>query len=232
MTPTIDPSCVIERVGKTMNPTSSTITIPNRQEASGQKRKLHPNAKDPRSPVEYLNATFQTLGVKVEPSREKNYFIKLTPEMIEAYDKDVIQAVRERDLDKIKKFHAKGTNLQCCNRFGESLIHMACRNGLTEIVTFLVQDANVSLHVRDDYGRTPLHDACWTVKPNFELMDFLIQQAPELLALSDVRGHIPFAYVRKNHWQEWIDFLSEREDLFRHCDQKIPKSHRLQPEVA
>ena len=193
---------------------------------SGQKRKLC-DVVDHSDPVDFLKSTFEEYGLKVESSRDKNYFIQPTPEMIEAYDKEVLSAVREKNLEKIKKFHEGGKDMQCCNRFGESVIHMACRNGLTEIVKFLVKEAKVSLYVRDDYGRTPLHDACWTVKPNFELMDFLILQAPELLSLSDVRGHIPLAYVRKNHWSQWVEFLSQRSSLLRNCN-RIPSHSKVE----
>ena len=200
-----------------MNSTSSVVNV----SLTGKKRKMSPT-KELMSPVLFLTNTFKEYGLKVESSRDKAYFVQPTPEMIEAYDKDVIRAIRERSIEKLKKFHNDGKDMQCCNRFGESLIHMACRNGLTDIVKFLVKDAKVSLHARDDYGRTPLHDACWTVKPNFELMDFLISEAPELLALSDVRGHMPFAYVRKNHWDEWVDFLSKRKELLRNCNRVPP----------
>jgi ankyrin repeat protein len=185
------------------------------------KLKLNPPIKDVINPVEYLRSTFDEFGLKIESTSEKTYFLQPTSEMIEAYDKEVLKAVREKSLEKIKEFHKEGKVLQCCNRFGESLIHMACRNGLTDMVKFLVKEAKVSLYVRDDYGRTPLHDACWTVTPNFDLMDFLIAEAPELLALSDVRGHLPLAYVRKNHWSDWVDFLSRRKDLLRSCN-RIP----------
>lgn len=83
------------------------------------------------------------------------------------------------------------------------------------MVKFLVEEANCSLWVRDDYGRTAMHDAAWSPKPNTELMDYLLQKVPELLLMSDVRGHTPFVYVRKEHWKEWIVFLQERQDKLR-----------------
>lgn len=83
------------------------------------------------------------------------------------------------------------------------------------MVQFLVEEANCSLWVRDDYGRTAMHDAAWSPKPNMELMDYLLQKVPELLLMSDVRGHTPFVYVRKEHWKEWIVFLQERQDKLR-----------------
>jgi len=94
-------------------------------------------------------------------------------------------------------------------------MHMACRRGYIDVVRFLVLEANVSLFVRDDYGRTPMHDACWSTTPNYELMEFLIEMAPDLLLMSDVRGHTPFSYVRKEHWKSWLPFLKQRQDQLR-----------------
>ena len=145
----------------------------------------------------------------------------MTDEHISGYDMSKAAALRTEDVESFRTMHQNGQNLQVCNRFGESLLHMACRNGLTDIVKFLVKEAKVSLHVRDDYGRTPFHDACWTVEPNFALVEFLIQEAPELVGLSDVRGHTPFSYVRKNHWKQWVEFLNERKAML--LERKEPK---------
>ena len=91
-------------------------------------------------------------------------------------------------------------------------MHMACRRGFTDVVKFLVLEAKCTIFMRDDYGRTAMHDAAWSPSPNFEMMEFLIEQAPVLLLMSDVRGHTPFSYVRKEHWDTWIRFLSARRD--------------------
>jgi ankyrin repeat protein len=200
---------------------------------SGQKRNRPLELEKPiESPAEFIRHIFEENGLTVESSRDQDYFLQTTPEMVDAYDKPLLQAIRERDLERLKSMHREGKTLQACNRFGESVIHMACRNGLTDIVKFLVKEANVSLFVRDDYGRTPIHDACWTVNPNMELMDFLITEAPEMFGLSDVRGHTPFSYARKNHWEIWIPFLMERkaELLVRKESNLLPKTTPIQTE--
>lgn len=174
--------------------------------------------KDDTSPEDFVKAAVRANGFSPEVRSTismTDFFEEPTDEQIAAYDQEVIQAICDRDLKKLRAMHSSGRTLQCCNRFGESLIHMACRRGFTEVVVFLVQEAEVSLRVRDDYGRSPLHDACWAPEPNFDLVDFLIKKAPELLLLSDVRGHTPFAYVRRNHWNGWLKFLSDRKSLLR-----------------
>jgi Ankyrin repeats (3 copies) len=133
---------------------------------------------------------------------------------IDAYGFEALDAVRQRDLAKLKQFHSEGRPLKCSNRFGESILHLACRKGFCDVVEFLVNEANVPVWVKDDFGRTPLSDACWTIEPNFELMDVLISKAPDLLLISDARGHTPLAYVRREHWEKWNHYLRNKgQDL-------------------
>lgn len=167
------------------------------------------NRNHEESPVAFLKSILR------DETQQKNHkFVKPTKEELLAYNHEVVQAVRTRNMDKLKQLHSSGQSLRCCNRFGESLIHMACRRGYEDIATFLIEEAGVSIRIQDDFGRTPMHDACWTSDPNFELMDMLIRQDPGLLLVSDVRGHTPFDYARREHWGQWVSFLTKRKQLF------------------
>ena len=146
----------------------------------------------------------------------KDFFIEHTEEQIKAYDMQVIQAIRTQDIEQLRQMHKSGRQLQCANKFGESLIHMACRRGFVDVVRFLVDEAGVSVRVRDDYGRTVLHDACWTSEPNEELVEYLVRQCPELLLMSDKRGNAPFEYARRENWGQWVKFLVQKEETFEH----------------
>lgn len=181
-------------------------------QTAGRKRKL-----TCENPAEYVVSAFTENGfdVKEVSTIMADSYLKPTKEMVDAFTTDTIKPVRDENLAKLKELHEAGVVLECCNRFGESLIHMACRRGCTDIVRFLVNEANVSLKIRDDYGRTPLHDACWTSVPKFDLVEFVIQECPELLCTEDIRGHAPLNYVRKEHWGKWIDFLEQRKHMFR-----------------
>ena len=172
--------------------------------------------KPPKSPFEeYLNFLAESgYYCRAIPSLEiKDFFHQPTKRDTEAYDKESISAIRAQDIPKLKEMYESGKSMQCCNSFGESLIHMACRRGYTEVIRFLISRAKVSIRVRDDFGRTPLHDACWTPEPNFELMDLLIAKDSDLLLISDKRGHTPLQYVRKEHWGKWKEFLKSRRKL-------------------
>jgi hypothetical protein len=168
-------------------------------------------------PADFVKSAFKANGVNIEAlaSETETAFLIPTQDMIAAYKPDTLLAVRQNDLEKLRGMHAAGANLECCNKFGENLISLACRRGYTDIVEFLIKEAKVSLNVRDDYSRTPLHDACWTPEPNFEMLDLLIREVPAHLILPDVRGFTPFDYVREEHWNKWVKFLWERKTMLR-----------------
>jgi len=153
-------------------------------------------------------------SARVRKSSSLNdFFLEVTDEGIAAFDQDVARAVREKNISFLRERKSSGKTLQCSNRFGESLVHMACRRGFTEVVQFFIKEGEVSLRVKDDFGRTPLHDACWSAEPNFGLMELLISHDPDLLMIEDVRGHSPFSYARKHHWVSWKKFLLEKRDI-------------------
>ena len=149
----------------------------------------------------------------------KNYFFEYTDSHYESYGIESIAAIRTRDLDALRAFHnTVGRTLQATNRFGESLLHMACRRGFTRIVHYLLTEADVTPRVCDDAGRTPLHDACWTCEPNPDLVELLIRNCPELLVMKDRRGSTPFEYIRGDHARAWMKFLSENKALIQSGD--------------
>jgi hypothetical protein len=71
------------------------------------------------------------------------------------------------------------------------------------------------LSIRDDYNKTPFHDACWTTTPNFELIDLLLKYVPEQLLMKDVRNKTPYDYVQFQHYPIWLKFVWERKSLFK-----------------
>lgn len=145
---------------------------------------------------------------------KENFFHHPTKEEIESYKHDVLDAVRNSDLEMLKKFHADKRPLKCSNAFGESILHLACRKNLVQVVRFLVETAGVPVRVSDDYGRSPLHDAVWVKQPNFELMDIVIGKCPDLLYIKDRRGHTPLGFARRDQWKAWNDYLKSKDADF------------------
>lgn len=106
-------------------------------------------------PAAYLQSLF--------PEQKRVRSTTMTPddELIDAYDNDVVRAIRSGDLIQLRRYLEEGRRFDGCNRNGKSLLHLACRRGEYEIVDFLLRDACVIPHVRDTMGRTALHDVCW-----------------------------------------------------------------------
>ena len=151
----------------------------------------------------------------------KNFFQKPSQDEVDSYGFDVLRAVRDGDVAFLRKYHEQGKSLNICNRFGESLLHLACRKQLVPVVDFLLNEANVPAQVCDDYGRTPMHDACWTPEPNFEVVDLILAKCPDLLLIKDKRGHTPLFYARREHWGNWLRHLG------RNISKALPQSDLL-----
>lgn len=96
--------------------------------------------------------------------------------------------------------------MSACNRFSESIVHMACRRSSKEVVEFLLEHG-ADIELIDDFGRTPLHDACWRPEPQFDVVTMICDRNLDLLRYSDLRGSIPLNYVREEHWVQWCGFL-------------------------
>jgi Ankyrin repeats (3 copies) len=136
---------------------------------------------------------------------------------IKGYSLDLMEAVRRNDLAKIKALHKAGRNLQCANRFGESILHAICRHGRTEMLQFLIEECGVYIQVTCDGGRSPLHDACWTAQPSFACIAYTLSILPQLLLVADKRGFTPLDYAPRDCHEEWENFLRANVDL-------LPKS--------
>jgi Ankyrin repeats (3 copies) len=168
----------------------------------------------PRNPADLVSKEIMVVnGDSAADDDSSLTFLKPTDEMVAAYRMEVVTALRTEKVEELKKLHEAGLELQCCNRFGESLLHMACRRSLTDVVKFLVREAKVSLLVKDDFGRTALHFALWTPQPNFELVEFIVEEVPALLSVKDVRGHLPLQYARKEDWNAWCEFFEARRHI-------------------
>ena len=165
------------------------------------------------NPSAFVCSCFKAYGIDPyphDPSSLKSFFLNVTEAHLEAYDQDKIQAIRRNDIKYLCSLKNQGHSFQGCNRFGESLLHLACRRSSKDMIRFLLYECSVSPRVKDDFGRTPLHDVCWRKEPNFEVFDLILDAEPELLLIPDNRGNIPLDYVRREHWGYWIHYLAVR----------------------
>jgi len=148
------------------------------------------------------------------PNVKENFFDVISEKEMQSYP-DVIGAVRQNDVSELRLLQESGHSLNCCNAFGESLIHVACRRGFVNTVTMLLEQPNLCVRIVDDCGRTPLHDLCWNPSPQLELCKLLLEREPSLLFFKDKRNFTPFDYTRKEHWTVWKRFLMDNKSIFK-----------------
>ena len=156
----------------------------------------------------------------------ENFFFRPTEYHFKAYNKEIITVVQSQNVQEMRQMLLQSTNkdiysqsmeinrvFDCCNRFGEGILHMACRKGLKNSVEFLLHEAKVTLRCKDDFGRTPMHDAFWSPQPLLDIVRLLVRHDPDLLLISDTRGSSPLAYAPKDQWPIWCEFLRNNRDL-------------------
>jgi len=171
-------------------------------------------------PDEYLLLLVKALhgvDLKVQNGLELggDYFKPITDAQQAAYTMEVLTPARDNDINALKALVEKEgpQAVNCLNRFGESLLHLACRRGFLEIAEFLLSaEINLDVRLKDDFGRTPLHDACWHSKPQLVICGWLIKRDPSLLLVTDKRGNTPFQYARAEDYGTWRQFLFDNRD--------------------
>lgn len=164
-------------------------------------------------PEMYFNSILERFGASMEDTQvDPNSFLSIENQQHSSYPRAAM-AARNEDLELLRKLHNDGQTLQCANKFGESIIHIVCRRSRDDILDFLVGEAGVSLRLMDDLGRTPLHDAAWTDKPNFKVATQLLMAEPDLIYARDKRGNSPLAYIPKQNWGLWNAFLEDNKNL-------------------
>lgn len=141
------------------------------------------------------------------------YYNTPNEEQRTGYTNAVLEAIRHADLPAFRKLLADGMSPNACNAYGESIVHMVCRRGLVDFLRVLIL-AGCRLQSADDYGRTPLHDACWAAEPNFAVVELILKCDVRLFHMTDARGAVPLEYVHVHHYQAWLEFLKEKADVY------------------
>jgi len=164
-------------------------------------------------------------------SLQTAYYNKPTALQQASYDLHLIQLVRSGQVEQFRAIFNSGISPNPCNAFGESLLHLICRRGEPESLQVMV-DAGCTIQVADDYGRTPLHDACWAARPCFELVEMILDVDVRFFHMTDCRGALPLSYVRKEHWAAWVEFLASRKDKYWPKRDIATEGEQEPPELA
>ena len=138
---------------------------------------------------------------------------KPTKKQLDDYTCHFLDAVRLSDTETIKELHKNGTTMNACNKFGESILHHACRRADFRTVELLL-DLGGDINVVDDYGRTPIHDACWRSDSRFDIVTILLTRELDLLRRADIRGACPLSYIPENKWRHWCAYFFHQKDNF------------------
>ena len=103
--------------------------------------------------------------------------------------------------------------MNACNRFGESLMHLACRRANYDVVHYILTHGGDPCAV-DDFGRTPLHDAFWRSEPRFDIVAILLKYNPQLIQAMDVRGSLALNYISSENWSSWCAFFFHMREKY------------------
>mmetsp|Transcript_23829 Transcript_23829/g.36756 ORF Transcript_23829/g.36756 Transcript_23829/m.36756 type:complete len:395 (+) Transcript_23829:61-1245(+) len=202
-------------VGNWGRQSSTNNGMQGNNNTSKSKQIQQQHTSSPLSPQDYLDKLLQERGYSTEKfcSLNGGYYCRPSPLQTASHGTVTVKAVRSSNKSLMRDMLRCGLSANPCNNFGESIVHMICRRGDHKLLQVLL-DHGATLQVADDFGRTPLHDACWTAEPYFELVETVLKHDRRLINITDCRGSLPLAYVNKKHWKYWIEFLRKKKDEF------------------
>ena len=168
-------------------------------------------------PEDFLHEILRERGYTVElVSMKETEFHKVPePEQVSAYDKAILNAVLDEDEAALERMRLSGRRMDACNRFGDSVLHMACRRGRAGALRYLLRVCGRGgVVLSDDFGRTLMHDACWTATPRFDVASAVLDADSRLLRMLDSRGSSPLQYVPQDQWPLWCAFFEIRKEVY------------------
>ncbi|CAM9480585.1 unnamed protein product, partial [Ectocarpus sp. 13 AM-2016] len=178
---------------------------------------LVPSIPEGTHPEDFLHALLRERGYTTEmvAMKETVYHRPPEPDQVAAYDKAILRAVLDEDEAALERMRAAGRRMDACNRFGDSILHMACRRGRATALRFLLRAAgSAGVVSSDDFGRTVMHDACWTSSPRFDVASAVLDADTRLLRTLDSRGSSPLQYVPEDQWPLWCAFFESRKEVY------------------
>ncbi|KAG7389754.1 hypothetical protein PHYPSEUDO_009674 [Phytophthora pseudosyringae] len=118
-------------------------------------------------------------------------------------DPGILQLVLNKVLERPSEEGVDLINLQ--NQFGNTPLHNAARTGSQGCVSHLLK-AGAKYSIKNVNGSIPLHHACYSEKPNVEVVQLLVEAGSDVNAL-DEQGYSPLLVAAKKNQTEAIDFL-------------------------
>lgn len=104
---------------------------------------------------------------------------------------ELITAIREKEINKVKSLITAGVNVNTKNMYGETPMHFSVLYGTPEIVRYLA-DRDADVNIGDKDGHTPLYEAAKHDK--LEMIDILIEKGARINNL--VEGKTPMDILK------------------------------------
>jgi len=171
------------------------------------------------SPQGFLDLTIRSRGYSTNRFNTTNFAYSNKPTELQkaSYDLHMIDLIRNFKKEEFFNRINCGLSPNPCNSYQESLLHLVCRRGDTELLKIMLV-AGATLEMADDMGRTPLHDCCWRAQPNFEMVEMILDHNKDnvrMFHMADSRGALPLSYVKDpQHWEAWRDFINAKKDKY------------------
>lgn len=179
---------------------------------------LDPDGSD--SPDDFLKKLLRSeFGIEINDDKTEcqavkpGFFAEISEDEKSSYAA-VVASARSNNVSELLSLLEEGHSLNCCNQFGESLLHISCRRGFVAMTRLILDQPGASVRLVDDCGRTPLHDLCWNPTPQLDICKWILEVEPSLFFLKDRRNFTPFDYARREHWSIWKEFVLENKKLF------------------
>lgn len=164
--------------------------------------------------------------VKLNPAMSSTYSRPILQSETDLYSKELLRAISVNNFPKLVDIYQKRKHLLASNRYGESTLHLAAQKSNHRVVRFILETEENPI-IMDDYGRSPLTDAMWAVSPSFVVIEQLVTKYPDLLFLTDVRGHTPLNYLQPEHVFRVCLFLYSKRNVFWPTEQSPPVAGEL-----
>lgn len=138
-----------------------------------------------------------------------------------SWNQYILDLVTNNDITTLRKMFKSGISCNPSTYFGVTLAHYVCKVGRVQILELMIE-YGCDIRVADSNGRTPLHEACDRVEPDFPLIDMIAKQDSGLFFMEDVEGKVPLEYVPHLRWSVWNYFLKSRIEVhWPRCEFKM-----------
>jgi ankyrin repeat protein len=130
-----------------------------------------------------------------------------------SYGVRLLELIDQANEEGFESCLLAGIHSNPCDEYGASALHRVCRQGHVSLLEILL-DNDCVVQCADDFGRTPLHEACRCDRLCLSLVETLMMQDLHLLYMADTSGRLPLEYIKPEHWYDWMLFLEPRLDRY------------------